>query len=142
MIREKSAGVIVYRRHPEEGLQFLVLYHRGSYWNFPKGKLEAGESEMDAALRELREEAGIERVRLVDGFRQQTQFFFKETRGGKTELIKKDVALYLAEAGMDTAVKISREHNGYAWLDAKQAAKFLKFKSLKEIIAAAESALK
>ena len=140
MIKEKSAGVIVFRRHPQEGLQFLILYHRGNYWNFPKGKLEEGESEMEAALRELKEEAGIDRVRLIDGFRQQTQFFFREERQGKTELIKKSMALYLAEADMGAAPRLSSEHNGYAWLDAKQAAKFLKFKSLKEIIAAAEIA--
>lgn len=142
MVREKSAGVIVFRRHPEEGVQFLVLYHRGSYWNFPKGKLEERESEMEAALRELKEEAGIDRIRVIDGFREQTQFFFKENRGGRVELIKKDMALYLAEAGMDVVPVLSHEHNGYAWLDAKQAAKFLKFKSLKEIIIEAENVIK
>ncbi len=142
MIREKSAGVIVFRRHPEEGIQFLVLYHRGTYWNFPKGKLEEGESEMEAALRELKEEAGIGSVKIIDGFRQQTQFFFKENRRGRVELIKKDMALYLAEVPMGIEPRLSSEHNGYAWLDAKQAGKFLKFKSLKEIVAEAENAIK
>lgn len=138
MIRQKSAGLIVFRRHPKEGLQYLVMYHRGSYWNFPKGKLEEGESEMDAALRETAEEAGLTGLKVLDGFRQQTEFFFKEKDISGDELIKKDMALYLAEAPAGAEPKISHEHNGYAWLDLQQAQKFLKFKNLKEILAEAE----
>jgi len=139
MIREKSVGLIVFRRHPKEGVQYLVLYHRGSYWNFPKGKVEGAESELETGLRELQEEAGIAGVRVFDGFRQQTEFFFKEKRGNRLELIKKDFILYLAETPMETQLKLSHEHNGYAWFDYKTAAKFLKFKGIKEILAEADS---
>jgi len=139
MIKEKSVGIIVFRRHPEEGWQYLVLYHRGSYWNFPKGKVEAGESEMETALRETREEAGLADLKIIDGWRQQTQFFFKEKRPTGDELIKKDFIIYLAQVPMGVEPKISDEHNGYAWLDFKNAAKVLKFKNLKTILAEAES---
>jgi len=139
MIREKSAGIIVFRRNPQEGVQYLVLYHRGSYWNFPKGKMEQGESEMETALRETAEEAGLSGLKLIDGFRQQTEFFFKEKRGNAVELIKKDFILYLAEAPMGAEPKLSHEHNGYGWFDFKTAGKFLKFKRTKEILAEAES---
>lgn len=139
MLREKSAGIIIFRFHPTDGLQYLVLYHRGSYWNFPKGKVDEGESEGEAARRELQEEAGIDRVELIEGWRQQTQFFFKEERNGKKEFIKKDFILYLARATTNTQVKISREHNGYGWLDFKTACKYLRFKNLKEILAEADS---
>jgi len=142
MIKEKSAGIIVFRKHPQEGVQYLVLYHRGSYWNFPKGKMEAGESEMETALRETAEEAGLTNLKLIDGFRQQTEFFFKENRAGQSELIKKDYVLYLAQAPMGVEPKISKEHNGYAWLDLKNAGKLLKFKGIKEILAEAESVIK
>jgi len=142
MIREKSVGFIVYRRNPQEGVQYLVLYHRGSYWNFPKGHVEAGESEMETGLRELQEETGLTGIKAIDGFRQQTEFFFKENRDGKSELIKKDFILYLGEASMNAEVKLSHEHNGYGWFDFKMAAKFLKFKHTKEILAEAESLIK
>jgi len=139
MIKEKSAGLIIFRRHPQEGIQYLILYHRGTYWNFPKGKMEAGESEMETALRETAEEVGLSNLRLIDGFREQTQFFFRELRHGKSELIKKDFVIYLAEVDMKALPRLSSEHNGYAWLDFKQASKFLKFKNLKEILAEADS---
>lgn len=139
MIREKSAGVIVFRFNPRDGLQYLLLYHRGSYWNFAKGKMEADESEAAGAKRELAEETGISGVKLVEGWRQQTQFFFKEDRGGQKELIKKDLILFLAKLPLESQVKISPEHNGYAWLDLATAKKYLKFKNLKEILTEADS---
>ncbi len=139
MIREKSAGVIVFRFSPRDGLQYLVLYHRGSYWNFPKGKIDNGESEEQAAVRELAEETGITGVSLVRNWRQKTDFFFKEDRNGKNELIKKDFILFLAKMPPSASVKLSLEHNGYAWMDFKTAAKYLKFKSMKEILTEADS---
>lgn len=142
MIKEKSAGLIVFRVHPQEGLQYLVLYHRGSYWNFPKGKIEPGESEMEGALRELEEETGLKEVKVSDSFRQQTHFFFKEKRGDKAELIKKEFILYLAKAPFGVEPDLSKEHNGYAWFDFKNAMKTLKFKNLKEILAEADSFIK
>lgn len=56
MARALSCGVIVRRRSGE-----LLLCHatgRG-YWDLPKGVLDPGETPRDAALRELREEAGL-----------------------------------------------------------------------------------
>ncbi|MEK7167802.1 MAG: NUDIX domain-containing protein [Patescibacteria group bacterium] len=141
MIQEKAAGFIVFRNHPKSGLQYLVLYHRGNYWNFPKGGVEPGESELETALRELKEETGVKDVKVVDGFRQQTQFFFKGDEG----LIKKDFVLYLAQAPMSAEVITSDKYshheqiNGYAWFDFKNAMKVLKFKNLKEILKEADS---
>jgi 8-oxo-dGTP pyrophosphatase MutT (NUDIX family)/phosphohistidine phosphatase SixA len=53
-----AAGGIVWRgRHPAVE---VALVHRPRYddWTLPKGKLEAGESELAAAVREVREEVG------------------------------------------------------------------------------------
>lgn len=140
MIREKSVGIILFRyNNRDKEIQYLVLYHRGTYWNFPKGKVESGESEVETAKRELIEETGISNVQIVKGWRQQTNFFFKEDRGGKQELIKKDFILYLAKMPKEAEVKISSEHNGFAWFNYKVAGKYLKFKSLKEIMKEADS---
>jgi len=55
----RAAGGLVWRRGPD-GIE-LVLVHRPAYddWSFPKGKLNEGESELDAALREVEEEIGV-----------------------------------------------------------------------------------
>lgn len=56
MVRALSCGVIV-RRQPGELL--LGRATGRDYWDIPKGVLDAGETPLEAALRELREEAGI-----------------------------------------------------------------------------------
>ena len=58
MKHEKSCGAICYTR--EEGApRVLVICHRyGGHWAFPKGHVEAGESEEETAMREVREETG------------------------------------------------------------------------------------
>jgi 8-oxo-dGTP pyrophosphatase MutT (NUDIX family) len=142
MINEKSVGVIVFRYNPnEKEVQYLVLYSRGTYWNFPKGKMDAGENEIQTAKRELAEETNVKNVQIIKGWRQQTQFFFKEERNGKKELIKKDFILYLAKMPKGAEVKVmeNHRHNGYAWLNVNVASKYLKFKKMKEIIKEADS---
>jgi 8-oxo-dGTP diphosphatase len=54
----RAAGCLVYR-HGEDGIEVLVA-HRPRYddWDFPKGKLEDGESELECAIRETEEETG------------------------------------------------------------------------------------
>lgn len=61
--QETSAGGVVYRM---EGGAPLYLLIRDSYqnWGFPKGHLESGERAEDAALREVREETGLEALAL------------------------------------------------------------------------------
>ncbi|HST24533.1 MAG TPA: NUDIX hydrolase [Gaiellaceae bacterium] len=55
----RSAGGLVLRR--VGGRLEVLLVHRPAYgdWTFPKGKLEPGEGEPDAALREVEEETGL-----------------------------------------------------------------------------------
>jgi 8-oxo-dGTP pyrophosphatase MutT (NUDIX family) len=55
----RAAGGLVVREG-ESGSEILVV-HRPAYddWSFPKGKLERGEGEEEAAVREVEEETGL-----------------------------------------------------------------------------------
>jgi 8-oxo-dGTP pyrophosphatase MutT (NUDIX family) len=56
----RAGGGIVWRDGEGGGVEF-VLVHRLGYddWSFPKGKLHPGETEAQAALREVQEETGL-----------------------------------------------------------------------------------
>jgi 8-oxo-dGTP diphosphatase len=61
----RAAGGLVWRRAADGPVE-IVLVHRPAYddWSFPKGKLLHGETEPNAALREVEEETGL-RCRLT-----------------------------------------------------------------------------
>jgi 8-oxo-dGTP diphosphatase len=56
----RAAGGLVFRRGDDGGAE-IALVHRSAYndWTFPKGKLDPGESEPQAALREVEEETSL-----------------------------------------------------------------------------------
>jgi 8-oxo-dGTP diphosphatase len=59
----RAAGVVLWRRAPPHGDGIeIALVHRPRYddWSLPKGKLKRGEEFTAAALREAREETGLE----------------------------------------------------------------------------------
>ncbi len=58
MEHKLSCGFVIVRQ-TDDGLVTLMLraFH---HWDFPKGMRESGEQPMDAALREVREETGID----------------------------------------------------------------------------------
>ncbi len=64
-IRQHSAGGVVLRRRGDS-VQFLAIKpaHRDR-WQLPKGTIDAGETPRQAALREVREEGGVN-ARIID----------------------------------------------------------------------------
>jgi 8-oxo-dGTP pyrophosphatase MutT (NUDIX family) len=56
----KASGGVIWRPAEDDGVE-LVVVHRPRYddWSLPKGKLDAGESWEQAALREVDEEVGL-----------------------------------------------------------------------------------
>jgi 8-oxo-dGTP diphosphatase len=60
----RAAGGVVWRRDGDAGGArpvLVLLVHRPRYddWSLPKGKADAGESDEECALREVREETGL-----------------------------------------------------------------------------------
>src|SRR5687767_15104714 len=109
-----SCGVFVMRLKGM-GAEFLLMRHKDRL-DFPKGHIEGGESELDCALRELKEETGIRRsqVRLDPTFRYETSYIARYKRFG-FEPVKKTLVLYLGWVNADANPKIS-EHIGFEWI--------------------------
>lgn len=130
MKKETSAGIVVYRR-TKDGIRYLLLYHGGRYWNFPKGHIEVlgkegddiqREKSLEAAIRETEEETGLlkEDLRIDMSFRAIERYSFLK-KGTK---VSKTVIFFLAEAKRRN-VAISHEHEGFGWFLYKDAERLL-----------------
>jgi len=134
MEHEHSAGAIIFRENKE--IEYLFLVYEKGYLDFPRGNVEKGESEVEAAKREVFEETGL-KVEFIPGFKAETSWFYK--KDGK--LVKKTVVYFLAKTDKKE-IKISWEHKGYEWLTFEEAMKRLKFENTKEILKKANNFLK
>lgn len=106
------------------------------FLDFPKGLLEAGETGLDAAKREVREEAGIKEYEVIPEFKETVRYFTR--RDGKP--IPKFVALFLAETKTEK-VTLSWEHDKYEWLGYNEASERISLKEMKKALAKAEEFL-
>jgi 8-oxo-dGTP pyrophosphatase MutT (NUDIX family) len=130
-MEERSAGAVVYRE-TGKGRMFLLLQNAGR-WDFPKGRVEKGESELQTVMREVEEETGIGVIEIVPGFRKVIEYFYR--REGKN--IHKQVVYLLAKTD-DEAVKISFEHQGFGWFPYREALERASYDNSKLTLAEAE----
>jgi len=126
-IDEKSAGMILFRRAPDP-LYLLLDY--GKHWDFPKGHLEDAETARDAAIRELKEETGIDAFEIVPGFAREIIYFFRDKKKG---LIRKTVVFFLGQTNEEN-VTLSDEHVGFAFLPYEEARRQLTYASARLLL--------
>jgi 8-oxo-dGTP pyrophosphatase MutT (NUDIX family) len=145
----KSAGAVVFYRHPDGKIEYLLLNkNEEDYWNFPKGRIEEGEKEIDAVRREIKEETGIDKIDILPGFKSKQIYYFRvspETSRETTnlgELIFKIDNIYLAEASSQE-IKISTEHRNYIWLPYDEALEKVKgYRSVRKTLQKADKFLR
>ncbi len=126
----RAAGFVIYRR-TTRGPAFLLLRAAShGTWGFPKGLIEPGESEAEAALRELFEETGLEPRARVPGFRYAVRYDVDAPEGRRD----KTAVHFLAEVDAETP-RLSGEHDAYAWLAPPQALERLPFENLRRVLA-------
>ena len=130
---EKSCGAIIFYKTKQNTKILLVKNSNGRYWSFPKGHIEEGENEQQTAIREIKEETGLD-VTLFNGFREISEY----CPFGK---IRKRVVFFLAQAFTDN-VKIQEEEiDSYIWVDLQQARKMCSYDNDLRIIEKAETAI-
>ena len=123
----------------EEGIpepEYLLLHYTAGHWDFPKGNIEPGENEKQAALREIREETGITDVEFIDGFRMKIEYRYRQ---GK-RLVLKEVVLFLAQTHT-RQVTLSHEHIGFAWRGYQNAMQQLTYMNAKNLLSSARNFL-
>jgi len=131
-MEERSAGAVVFR-DGSGGREYLLLLNAGR-WDFPKGGMEKGESELQTVMREVKEETGLKSLEIVPGFRRVIEYFYKR----ETKNVHKQV-VYLLARTTDDKVKISFEHQGFGWFSYADAVKKASYGNSKITLEAAEA---
>ena len=86
---DKSCGVVLFNSGKVLLLRHSPLSSRGGgHWDFPKGHIDDGETEIQTALRELEEETGIANANVIDGFRDTITYTFS---GGQERIGRGDI---------------------------------------------------
>ena len=135
--REFSAGGIIFKDD-----KWLVAKSSASdlfpkeVWRFPKGHIEENEPIEQAALREVREESGVE-AKIIKKI-ETIKYFFKHPEKGN---IFKFVTFYLMEWQVDLPEGHDMETSEVAWLSFDEAYKRLSFYSEKKLLKKAKELL-
>jgi 8-oxo-dGTP pyrophosphatase MutT (NUDIX family) len=135
MIKETSAGIVLYRKENAKNL-FLLLHYPSGHWDFVKGKMEKNETTHETAIREAKEETGITDIVFAENFEEWIEYNFKY----QGELVQKKVVFFLAET-KTKEIKISHEHSGYIWMDYNASMEKTTFDNAKTVLTKAEKLL-
>jgi len=134
MLHEKSCGAIVYRKS-HGNIEILLIKHINSgHWSFPKGHVEAGETEVETAKREIMEETSID-VMIDPTFRETV------TYSPRRDTLKV-VVYFLAKAKNVDFVPQEDEIAEIRWVDIVHANNVLSYENDKNIVTKARAAIK
>lgn len=132
---EKSCGAVIYRKRSGNIEYLLVKNKRGNNWGFPKGHIEIGENEHDTAIREVKEETGLDIIP-INGFRVLSEY---HPRGH----IFKQVVFFLAEMPeTGEVVPQQAEIDRYMWADYGLAMRTFRFNNDRNVLNKARERLK
>jgi len=135
---ERSAGSILWRRSSTSaGIELLLLRHAGcGHWTPPKGHIEAGETEQQAARREMQEETGIPPQAVIPHPAFRREIRYRVHSAGSTS--RKRVVYFLGALRRPATVVLSREHSAYDWFSPGEACRRVGFDNLQAVLREAE----
>jgi 8-oxo-dGTP pyrophosphatase MutT (NUDIX family) len=136
VIREFSAGGLVVRRFRGRPFLAVVKVKGGTVLALPKGHIEPGERAADAALREVREETGLE-AELIGKLGDIKYWYVREG-----ERVFKVVSFFLFRYRSGSLRNYQKaEVDGAEWIPLEDAPRLLEYRGEKEMAEAALSKL-
>src|SRR5574339_829526 len=126
-----SAGGVAFRWRDSDPEIAIVSVKPKLRWQLPKGIVDPGESPEVTAVREVREEAGIETERL--GLIETIEYWYRSVRNGKPVRYHKFVHFYLLEYRGGDVSNHDHEVEQSRWVSFDEAIELLEFKSEREV---------
>jgi putative (di)nucleoside polyphosphate hydrolase len=124
-----NVGIVLFRRDGKVWLGRRAKTPGPCNWQFPQGGIDAGEEELVAALRELREETGVTSVRLLGRTRDWVGYEFpaehQGSKVGKGWRGQKQVWFAFAFEGRDAEIDLTAhgdvEFDAWRWAELDEA---------------------
>ena len=130
MIKDFSFGIIPIKIHQDRN-QYLLIHHQKGHWAFPKGHAEDGEGALEAAVRELREETGLQ----VD-IRQDTPTFLEDYwfTSPEGEKVYKTNTFFVGLIHNPEVIIQEEEVKDFAWVSFDEAMKKITFPASQKLL--------
>jgi diadenosine hexaphosphate hydrolase (ATP-forming) len=130
MVREATAGGVIYRLNQQGQLEILLVADHFDRWTIPKGHIEDGETAQETAIREIGEEAGVHELQPMCWL---GKIHFRYRRGNT--LVLMSTQIYLFKALGDTN-KIQKEDwmNGIKWFSFDEAVEIIAYEDIAKLM--------
>ena len=133
VVREPTAGAVIFRKGHDFGIQILLIQDAKNRWTIPKGHIEDGEDAKATAIREIGEETGLTNVKVLD-YMGQVEFKFQR----EDALVLMTTQVYLMEALGDEDVQKEEWMNGIHWFDFKDALEMVEYDDVRKLVEEAQ----
>lgn len=128
-MEEVACGCIPWRVGQNKKVEVLVILRTGGFWEFPKGKREENESDIETAKRELKEETGLTGDVVTDKVIEYEYVFNRNDIR-----IEKKVRLFMCHVADISRVKIQKsEVSDYSWLSIEDVVQRVTYPETKEV---------
>lgn len=130
IVREPTAGGVIFRRDENGGVEILLIQDSKDRWTIPKGHIEEGETAQETAKREIGEEAGLKNVEML-GWLGKIHFRYRRV----DKLVLMTTQIYLVRAGGDTsAIQKEEWMNGIKWFTFQDALDAIEYEDIGKLM--------
>ncbi len=130
IVREPTAGGIVFRRDEKGGVEILLIQDSKDRWTIPKGHIEEGETAQETAKREIGEEAGLKETEVL-GWLGKIHFRYRRI----DKLVLMTTQIYLVRAIGDTnAIQKEEWMNGIKWFSFHDALDAIEYEDIGKLM--------
>ncbi|MGH7141192.1 MAG: NUDIX domain-containing protein [Minisyncoccia bacterium] len=114
--RESAGGVVM---NPEG--KIVVVSQHGDSWSLPKGHIDEGESTLEAARREIREESGITDITLIGELGSYERYRIGRGGRGEDESELKSITMFLFKTSQRELAPSDPENPQARWVSPEKA---------------------